>query len=159
MMSIGNCLKPIDESFNQSLTRRRFIQHAVAGVGMASGASLICSFAVANSDPRPTWRCRLSTSSILFKTLPLEQACERIAALGFEAVDIWSAYDNCPHLDDAAERLGPSGLKATLVKHHLQLCAFSIYVGGYPKYAKLLGGRRRRHSRQRGTVQAGRTDG
>jgi hypothetical protein len=124
MMSIGNCLKPRDESFNQSLTRRRFIQHAVAGVGMASGASLIRSFATANSDSRPTWRCRLSTSSILFKTLPLEQACERIAALGFEAVDIWSAYDNCLHLDDAARRLGPSGLKAMLVKHHLQLCAW-----------------------------------
>ena len=31
----------------------------------------------------------------------------RIAALGFEAVDIWSAYDKCPHLDDAATRLGP----------------------------------------------------
>ena len=55
-------------------------------------------------------------------------------------MDIWSAYDKCPHLDDAAPRLGPSGLKALLAKHHLQLCAFSVYVGGYPKYAELLGG-------------------
>jgi sugar phosphate isomerase/epimerase len=140
MMSTGNCLKPSDESLNQSLTRRRFIQHAIAGVGMASGASLVRSIAAANSDSRPAWRSHLSTSSILFKTLPLEQACEHIAALSFEAVDIWSAYDNCPHLDDAAKRLGPSGLKALLAKHHLQLCAFSVYAGGYPKYAELLGG-------------------
>src|ERR1019366_3445516 len=76
------------------------------------------------------WQCRLSTSSILFKGLPIEEACGRIAALGFEAVDIWSAYDKCPHLDDAATRLGSSGLKALLAKHHLQLCAFSIYIGG-----------------------------
>ena len=55
-------------------------------------------------------------------------------------MDIWSAYDKCPHLDDAVTRLGPSGLKALLAKHHLQLCAFSVYVGGYPKYAELLGG-------------------
>jgi len=44
-------------------------------------------------------------------------------------------------LDDTATRLGPSGLKALLAKHHLQLCAFSVYIGGYPKYgAELLGG-------------------
>ena len=107
---------------------------------MASGASLIRSFAAAKSEARPAWRCRLSTSSILFKDLSLEEACARIAALGFEAVDIWSAYDKCPHLDDAANRLGPAGLKALLAKHRLELCAFSVYVGGYAKYAELLGG-------------------
>ena len=84
-------------------------------------------------------RLRLSTSSIHFKDLPLEQACARIAALGFEAVDLWSAYDNCPHLDDAARRLGPDGLKQLLARHRLKLYAFSTYVGGYAKYADLLG--------------------
>ncbi len=122
------------------LTRRWFIQHAVAGAGMAASASLIRGFAAAKDEAGSAWRCRLSTSSILFKGLPLEEACARIAALGFEAVDIWSAYDQFPHLDDAAKRLGSSGLKALLAKHHLQLCAFSVYVGGYPKYAELLGG-------------------
>ena len=140
MMRIENCLQPSAGSCNQTITRRRFIRHAVAGVGMASGASLIRSFAAAALNSQPAWRCRLSTSSIHFKGLPIEDACARISALGFEAVDIWSAYDNCPHLDDAAKRLGPSGLKALLAKHHLQLCAFSVYVGGYPKYAELLGG-------------------
>jgi sugar phosphate isomerase/epimerase len=85
------------------------------------------------------WRMRLSTSSIQFRDLPIEGACERIAALGFEAIDIWSAYENCPHLDDAAKRLGAEGLKALLGKHNLKLSGFSTYVGGYPKYAELLG--------------------
>jgi sugar phosphate isomerase/epimerase len=140
MMSTRTCLKLGDGGFSRTLTRRRFIQHAVAGTGMAASASLVRSFAAAKPEASSAWRCRLSTSSILFKGLPLEEACARIAALGFEAVDIWSAYDKCPHLDDAANRLGPSGLKALLAKHHLQLCAFSVYVGGYPKYAELLGG-------------------
>jgi sugar phosphate isomerase/epimerase len=140
MMSAGKQIKSGDESLCRTLTRRRFIQHTVAGIGMASGASLIRSAAAPQPEAGPAWRCRLSTSSILFKDLSLEQACARIAALGFEAVDLWSGYDNCPHLDDAAKRLGPSGLKALLAKHQLQLCAFSVYVGGYPKYAELLGG-------------------
>lgn len=107
---------------------------------MASGASLIPGFAAPKLEAGPAWRCRLSTSSILFKDLSLEEACARIAALGFAAVDIWSAYDKCPHLDDAVTRLGPGGLKTLLAKHRLELCAFSVYVGGYPKYAELLGG-------------------
>ncbi|MCL4786965.1 MAG: sugar phosphate isomerase/epimerase [Verrucomicrobia bacterium] len=82
---------------------------------------------------------RLSTSSIHFKDLSIEQACEQIAQLGFEAIDIWCAYDKCPHLDDVAARLGPEGLKAVLVKHRLKLYAFSTYIGGYAKYAELLG--------------------
>lgn len=139
-MNNGTCFKPTGECSNQGLSRRRFIRQAVAGLGLASSALLTRKLIAANPESRPSWRCRLATSSILFKNLPLEQACARIAALGFEAVDIWSAFDNCPHLDDAAKRLGPSGLKALLANHHLQLCAFSVYVGGYPKYAELLGG-------------------
>ena len=82
---------------------------------------------------------RLSCSSINFSSLPIEQVCQRIAALGFEAIDIWSAHAGCPHLDDVAKRLGPSGLKDLLARHRLKLYAFSVYVGGYPKYAELLG--------------------
>jgi sugar phosphate isomerase/epimerase len=128
------------EDVSRTLTRRQFIRHAVTGVAMVSGVACLRSFAAARIETRPIWRCRLSTSSIHFNGLPLEQACAHIAALGFVAVDIWSAYDNCPHLDDAANRLGPAGLKALLAKHRLKLCAFSVYVGGYAKYAELLGG-------------------
>jgi sugar phosphate isomerase/epimerase len=90
------------------------------------------------ADAAP-WQMRLSTSSIHFKGLPIEQACARIARLGFEAVDIWSAHDDCPHLDDVAQRLGPQGLRDLLDKHKLKLCAFSVYRGGYARYAGLLG--------------------
>ena len=82
---------------------------------------------------------RLSTSSIHFMQLPIEQACERIAKLGFEAIDIWSAHEGCPHLDDIAKRLGPDGLKKLLAKHKLKLFAFSVYQGGYARYAELWG--------------------
>jgi len=71
--------------------------------------------------------------------LPIEQACERIAKLGFEAIDIWSAHEGCPHLDDVANRLGPEGLKELLARHKLKLFAFSVYQGGYARYAELLG--------------------
>jgi sugar phosphate isomerase/epimerase len=86
-----------------------------------------------------TWKLRLSTSSIHFKDLPIEDAVERIAALKFEAIDIWSAYENCQHLDDTSKRLGPEGLKELLAKHNLKLYSFSTYVGGYRRYAELLG--------------------
>jgi len=85
------------------------------------------------------WRMGLSTSSIHFLHLPIEQACERIAKLGFEAIDVWSAHAGCPHLDDVAKRLGPDGLSELLVRSKLKLFAFSVYRGGYPRYAELLG--------------------
>lgn len=84
-------------------------------------------------------RWRLSTSSNHFKTLPIEEACRRIAALGFDGIDLWSAYEECPHLDDALARLGGAGLRELLERHRLGLCSFSTYVGGYAKYAALLG--------------------
>jgi len=71
--------------------------------------------------------------------LRIEQACERIAQLGFKAIDIWSAHEGCPHLDDVAERLGAEGLKKLLAKYKLKLFAFSVYKGGYERYAELLG--------------------
>ena len=119
-----------------NLSRRDFLATAAcAGAAVALTPNLAC----AGGNGSGAWRMRLSTSSIHFKDLPIELACERIAALGYEAIDIWSAYEKCPHLDDVAQRLGPAGLKALLAKHNLQLCAFSAYVGGYAKYAKLLG--------------------
>jgi sugar phosphate isomerase/epimerase len=82
---------------------------------------------------------RLSASTIAFTKLPVEEACRRIARLGFEAVDVWSAHAGCPHLDDVLGRLGSEGLKEVLAKNKLKLYAFSVYAGGYRKYAELLG--------------------
>ena len=120
------------------INRREFLARTacVAAAG-AAGAILLKPRPVsAASEP---WKMRLSASSIEYSKLPIEQACERIAALGFEAIDIWSPHAKCPHLDDVQKRLGPQGLKELLAKHNLKLYAFSVYAGGYPKYAELLG--------------------
>lgn len=116
-------------------SRRTFLQAAGCTVAAAAGERVPDR----SKTPRP-WRMRLSTSSIHFMELPIEQACERIARLGFEAIDIWSGHEGCPHLDDVARRLGPVGLKELLARHRLKLCAFSVYSGGYARYAELLGG-------------------
>ncbi len=123
---------------NEDLNRRNFLKAA----GM-SGAAVITAQALSTrargSGTGKKWRMRLSTSSIHFMGLPIEQACERIAGLGFEAIDIWSAHQGCPHLDDVAKRLGAEGLNEVLAKNRLKLFAFSVYQGGYERYAELLG--------------------
>lgn len=109
------------------------------------GVSATCGMAAGSCTQRgrtgatDKWRMRLSTSSIHFMQVPVEQACEQIAELGFEAVDIWSAHEKCPHLDDVAERLGAEGLKEVLAKNNLKLFSFSVYKGRYARYAELLG--------------------
>lgn len=122
----------------KAVDRRQFLAHvaaAAAGTGLF-GPALEAAQKAAGAR---SWRLRLSTSSIQFMSLPIEAACERIAALGFEAIDIWSAHEGCPHLDDVAKRLGPDGLRELLAKHRLKLYAFSVYAGGCAKYAELLG--------------------
>ena len=109
---------------------------AAAGCGVSA---LSGSAQTQDNAKSRKWRMRLSTSSIHFMQLPIEQTCERIAKLGFEAIDIWSAHEGCPHLDDVAKRLGAEGLKELLAKHKLKLAAFSVYSGGYARYAELLG--------------------
>jgi sugar phosphate isomerase/epimerase len=118
------------------MNRRQFVcQMATAGT---FGPALLASAAADTAKPA-AWKMRLSCSSINFSSLPIEQACERIATLGFEAIDIWSAHAGCPHLDDVQKRLGPAGLKELLAKQRLKLFAFSVYSGGYRRYAELLG--------------------
>ena len=114
-----------------SVNRRRFLARLS---GVLSGLSAAQALARGRR-----WTLRLSASSIAFSRLPVEQACERIARLGFEGIDIWSAHAGCPHLDDVQKRLGPEGLKVLLDRHKLHLFAFSVYAGGYPRYAELLG--------------------
>jgi sugar phosphate isomerase/epimerase len=118
-----------------AMNRREFLLTS-AGVAAGFNVSRVLPSACAAA---PRWKMRLSTSTIQFTRLPIEQACERIAALGFEGIDIWSPHAKCPHLDDVQARLGADGLKELLAKHKLKLYAFSVYAGGYPKYAELLG--------------------
>ncbi len=120
----------------QPVSRRRFLAGVTCGAAAAAAPGLLAGGETAG---KKRWRMRLSTSSIHFSKLPIEKACERIARLGFEAIDIWSAHGGCPHLDDVLKRLGPDGLKKLLGRHKLELYAFSVYRGGYKKYAELLG--------------------
>lgn len=122
--------------------RRQFL----AGLSRGAAAGLVGASTGGLLGPQRSapaaqdkWKMRLSCSSINFMSLPIEQACERIAALGFDAIDVWSAHAGCPHLDDVLNRLGPDGLTEMLGKTPLELYAFSVYRGGYPRYAELLG--------------------
>lgn len=115
------------------VSRRRFLLHSAAAVaGAAAGR------AWAAPAPVP-WKMQMATSSIHYASLPVEEACRRIAALGFEAIDLWSPYTGCPHLDDAMDRLGAERLKELLDGIHLKPYAFSVYVGGFAKYADFIG--------------------
>lgn len=119
-------MKTNHHSPETKLNRRQFI---AAGVGMAATLA---------GAAEGRWKMRLSTSSVMFVKLPIEQFCERAAKLGFEAVDIWGPLFKCTHLDDITSRLGGNGLKELLAKNKLKLCAFSVYPGRYPQYAELL---------------------
>ncbi len=107
-----------------SATRRRFL---------AAAAAVPTAWPAAGG-----WPMRLSASTVAFSKLPVEDACARIAALGFEAVDFW-APNWCDHLEVIRTRLGAAGLRELLARHKLKLYAFSVYGPGYEKYAKLLG--------------------
>ncbi len=120
------------------MNRRSILKLLGAAAAYRMTPALSAAEATGSASASP-WRMRLSTSSIQFSQLPIEKACERIAGLGFEAIDIWSAHEGCPHLDDVASRLGPQGLRTLLEKHKLKLFAFSVYAGGYARYAQLLG--------------------
>lgn len=120
------------------MNRRDFLKVVGSGAAVAITAPVL-SVCAQEAAAKRKWQMRLSTSSIHFMQLSIEQTCERIAKLGFEAIDIWSAHEGCPHLDDVANRLGPEGLKELLAKHKLKLFAFSVYSGGYARYAQLLG--------------------
>jgi sugar phosphate isomerase/epimerase len=122
------------------MTRRTFLRTSAAAVGACAAAPALFGGDAAAAKKR--WPMRLSTSTIQFGSLPVEKACEQIAALGFEAVDFWPtgpAGYGCTHLEEIEKRLGPAGLKDLLAKHGLKLCAVTCYFVGYPKYAELLG--------------------
>lgn len=109
---------------------------------MALGGGLAAAGARGQEDAATKgteWTMRLSASSVAFTKLSIEEACERIAALGFEAIDIWCPFRGCVHLKDVGDRLGADGLRALLTKTKLKLNAFSVYTTGYRPYAKLLG--------------------
>ena len=119
-------------------SRRAFLQTTLQTT-VAGGllASLPVS-ALWAEDRQPPKKPKFSCSTINFTSLPLDQACERIAALQFDAVDIWG-YLGCQHLKEVADHLKAEGLKALLERHHLKLGSVTVYGATYPPYAKLIG--------------------
>jgi sugar phosphate isomerase/epimerase len=124
----------------RQLSRRAFLQHssaALAGAALANALS-----ARADAGGKAPWPMRMSTSTVQFSSVSVENACERIAALGFAAVDFWHSGFGSPHLEEI-EKMGADALKELLAKSKLKLYAFTCYgVGanqGYPRYAELLG--------------------
>jgi sugar phosphate isomerase/epimerase len=130
---------PMTRQRSNATGRREFLAAVACYASAGTTAQSILTPARATAADNDAWTLRLSASSINFQHLPVEQACQRIAELGFEAVDIWSAHQGCPHLDDVLDRLGPQRLQSVLAKQKLKLFSFSVYRGGYPRYAKLLG--------------------
>ena len=126
----------MNHHLNRTVDRRSFL----AGLAGAAAATVSVPGLISRAaEQKIPWKMRLSASTIGFTKLSVEKACERIASLGFEAVDVWSAHAGCPHLDDVLNRLGADGLNEVLKQNKLKLYSFSVYQGGYPKYAELLG--------------------
>lgn len=124
------------------ISRRAFHRQSAGALAGAALAGALAGPTDADQDraaDKKPWPMRLSTSSVQFSSLSVEKACERIAALGFSAVDFWHSGFGCPHLDEIEKRLGAEGLKEVLAKHKLNLSAFTCYNLGYPRFAKLLG--------------------
>jgi sugar phosphate isomerase/epimerase len=122
---------------NTSACRRDFLKRASLAT---AGVAAACLPGALRAAPESNaWKMRLSGSTVNFSRESLEEACRRIAAVGFEAIDVWGEFGHCRHLDYALEKLGPAGLKELLAKHRLTFYAASVYSRGYSRYAKLIG--------------------
>ena len=123
------------------ITRRRFLG-GMAGCGAAMSILGKCAGSVTSKPAvKKQWKMKMSAASVCYSSLPIEQACERIGALGFDGIDIWPTIFHCKHLEEVRTRLGAVGLKKLLKKHKLEISAFSVYGGGngFKKYAELIG--------------------
>ncbi|MHC4123830.1 MAG: sugar phosphate isomerase/epimerase family protein [Planctomycetota bacterium] len=122
------------------IDRRNFLKLTGAAAAALTAVSCTENFMLDKKE-NEKWQMKLSTSSIQFRDLTFEQACQKIAKLGFEAIDIWSGMHKikCEHLNDAEMRLGADGIKELLAKNNLKLAAVTVYHYGYTRYAKLLG--------------------
>ena len=119
-------------------TRRCFLKTAVAGLAAAGVSRFLTPCAAGAEETASVKKPRLTCSSVNYQSLPLDEACRRIADLGFEAIDIWD-WPNCKHLESAANDYRAEGLAELLDKHKLELCGFSVYSTSFSKYAPLLG--------------------
>ena len=130
---------PASRAHQVRLSRRQWL---AAGAAAISVAPLAWSSAAGQADKKD-WAMKLSTSSLHYRGLPLTEAVQRISALGFEGIDVWSHFEwagpLCEHLEDALEKIGPDKFGAMLRERKLALNSASCYSVPFSRFAKLLG--------------------
>lgn len=119
------------KSTNNSNVSRRALLRAGAGAMVAASVRGLPSALAAAGTKKKSWDMKLTTSSVMFDTLKIEQVCERVQRIGFRAVDIWGPFTHyktkCDHLEDIRKRLGGKGLAEMLAKYKLDVAAFTLY--------------------------------
>lgn len=96
--------------------------------------------AAATAPAAPAWQPKFAVSSLLLWQMDVREACRTIASLGYDAVDLWAAFQHCTHLDEAKTRFSSKGgLNAMLAPAKLQLAAATVFWPGVEPFAKFLG--------------------
>ncbi len=122
--------------YDNDISRRSFVRNT--GVAMAALAAGSLSGVRAEDNPAKKWHMKLTTSSVMFDELPIENVCEIVSRLGLPAVDIWAPFQRCTHLADIKTRLGGKGLRELMIKHKLEVSAFTSYLTPYSDYWELI---------------------
>ncbi|MHB0959090.1 MAG: sugar phosphate isomerase/epimerase family protein [Pirellulaceae bacterium] len=121
------------------LSRRQWL---VASAAALATAPLACSSAAAQAEKKE-WTMKLSTSSLHYRGLSLTEAVQRIAALGFQGIDVWAHFEwagpVCEHLEEGLKKMGPEKFGSLLREHKLVLNSASCYSAPFSQFAKLLG--------------------
>ena len=124
----------------ERLDRRAFLSSAAAAV--AATAPLTMSLG-GEPQKKRGWEMKLSTSSLHYRSLPLEEACQRIGKLGFSGVDVWAHFEwagpLCEHLEEGVEKMGPAAFSDLLQRNGLSLFAASCYSASVSKFLPALG--------------------
>ncbi len=133
--------KPISTTSPLQLTRRQLLGTAAAAAMAATPWARVMAQPV--DEEKSGWKMKLSTSSLHYRSLSLEEACRRIAALGFAGIDVWSHFEwagpLCEHLEAGVDRLGPEKFAALLQQHKLNLFSASCYSVPVSQFAAKLG--------------------
>lgn len=122
-----------------SMHRRQFLATAAAAT-LATGASTALARTIRPTAP---WQMKLSTSSLHYRSLSLQEACERIGKLGFAGIDVWSHFEwagpLCEHLEEGVQKMGVEGFAKLLGQHQLALFSASCYSVSLPPFLPALG--------------------
>lgn len=124
----------------KTIDRRDFL----AGASALALSAVPGIVSAAGAGPTATpWKMKLSTSSLHYRSLSITEACRRIGALGFQAIDVWSHFTwagpLCEHLEGALDKIGPEQFNKLLSENGLELGAATCYSAPFSRFAKKLG--------------------